>query len=76
MVSSPGGIAGEQLWRFFSVNGVEDLAAVDRGIPRRFDSQPDLVAPDLDNGDGNIVVDHNALVFLAAEYKHGCLSDS
>ena len=41
------------------------LLAVDRYLPWGLDSQPNLVAANIDNRHDNIVADHDALVALS-----------
>jgi len=46
---------------------------MDGNISRRFNAELDLVAVDCDHDNANIVADHNRLVDLSAQNKHGAL---
>lgn len=45
--------------------GVVDFQSIDVDIGRGNDPQPNLVAADLDDGNGDVAVDHDRFVFLA-----------
>src|SRR5258708_4252016 len=47
---------------------------MDGDVPGGLDPQPHLVAPDLDERDGDLVVDDQALVLLPADEEHGATS--
>jgi hypothetical protein len=44
---------------------------MDRDLGRGVDAQPDLVSPDVDDRDNDVVADHDAFVALPGEYEHG-----
>ncbi len=50
--------------RFIAADGVEDLAAVDGYFLWGLDPKADFVAPDLDDDNGDVVVDHDAFVLF------------
>src|SRR5205823_5217718 len=47
-----------------------DLLAEHRDVPRRLDSDPDLLAHDRQHRNLDVVADHDALVRLPGEYQH------
>jgi len=62
-----GGIAGCVLLVLTALDGVEDLASMDRYFARGFYTQANFVATDFDNNDGNIVVNDDALVLFTGQ---------
>jgi hypothetical protein len=52
------------------VDGRVNLAAVNRDFLRGFDPKSDFVTTDLDNRNDNVLVDYDALVFLARQDQH------
>jgi len=52
------------------VDEVVDLLAMDGDFLGRVDAEADLIAADLDDGDGDVVVDNNRLVRLAGQNEH------
>ena len=55
---------------FFFLDGIVDFPAMDRDALRRRDSQPHLVTPHIDDGDLDLVPNHDGLVFLSAQNQH------
>jgi hypothetical protein len=43
---------------------------MDRDVVRGFDAQAHLVATDIDNGDYDVVTDHDAFVTVPRKYQH------
>lgn len=65
--------AGLNLIRFlrlFPLDGVVDLSTMDRDVLGRGDSQPHLVTPHIDDGDLDLIADHDGFVFLSAQNQH------
>jgi|SRR5579862_1804921 len=54
----------------FRVNGSVDFASMNGDFFRGFDAQAHLVTADLDNRDHDVLVDHNAFIFLARKNQH------
>jgi len=52
------------------LNRLVDLSAMNSNILRRLDTEADFVPTDLDHGDRDVIVDDDALVFLAGENQH------
>lgn len=46
----------------FTLNRLINFLAMDRDVLRSLDSQTNLVAPDIDDGDDNVIPDHDAFV--------------
>lgn len=49
----------ESSWLFRATNQLIDFFSVDRHIFRGFDADADLVTPDRDDGDNDVVADDN-----------------
>jgi hypothetical protein len=79
-VQPRGNGADRALWEVFhadagrfavlALNGFVDLFPVDRNGGRRGDAKADLVTADIDDGDFDIVADHDGFVALAREHEH------
>jgi hypothetical protein len=54
----------------FALNRFVNLAAVDRNLSRRFDSQSNPVAANVHDGDNYIVADNDAFIALTGENQH------
>jgi hypothetical protein len=54
----------------FALNRLVDLLAVHRDRGRGGDSEADLVAADIDDGDFDIVADHDGFIALPRKYEH------
>src|SRR5439155_23582744 len=52
------------------LDGLVDLAAMDRDLFGRIDPQADLVAADLHHGHRDVIVDDDAFVLLPRENQH------
>src|SRR5206468_299806 len=50
--------------------GRQDLLAIDGDVAGGLDADPDLVAIDLDDGDHDVVANHDLLVHFAAQDQH------
>src|SRR5262249_41320306 len=59
-----------------AVDGLEDLLPVDGDIHWTGDAQPDLVAVDVHDGEGDAAADHDALALFSADDQHGTSSSS
>ena len=57
--------------RFVATDRVEHFAAVDRHLFGGLNPQADLVPPDLDHDNGNVIIDDNTLILLPRQYEHG-----
>src|SRR5436309_1023169 len=57
-----------------AVDGVEHLLAVDRHFLGGHDPETDLIAPDLNDRHGDVVVDDDTFVFFPGQYEHRRLS--
>ena len=54
----------------FRLNGRVNFSAVNRHFLRCFDPQADFVTTDLDDRNDDVLVDYDALVFLARQDQH------
>ncbi len=73
-----GSAAGEAAARLVSADLDQQLLTADLDVPRRVDADPDHVPAELQDGDGDVVPDHEALADPAAEHQHAghsCRSD-
>ena len=58
------------------MDGVVHFLPVHRDLFGGDDTETNLVAPDFDNGHGDIVVDDDTLILFSGQYEHCCLSSS
>jgi hypothetical protein len=57
-----------------AVDRVVYLLTMDGDFLGCHDTEPNLVPPDFDHRDGDVVIDYNALIFFSGQYKHRRLS--
>ena len=60
----------------FPLNALLDLLAMHGDTFRRLDSYPHLIALDAEDGDGDLVADHQRLPDSPGQYEHGLTSSS
>jgi hypothetical protein len=53
-----------------SLDRFVDLLPVHRNLDRRRDPQANLVAPDIDYGNDDVITDNNAFISVAGQHEH------
>src|SRR5438067_646633 len=71
-LSKPGEVFGFDLRRsaIFAPDGVVNFLTMDADLLGRRDSQANFVAADIDDGDFDVVTDHDRLIALSAQHQH------
>ena len=60
-----------RLGRFVALDRVVDFLSMNGNVSRCLDAQPYLVATNLDDGDHDVVADHDFLIEFSRENEHG-----